>query len=145
MPVLPTPINQVRYLSKYYKLHYDYSKQAHRSADNYLASCLCNVASFHLSILSKIIERVVKAHLSDHITSNNLLNLHQSAYCKHHSTETALLYIHDHRINAIVSCQISCLCLLDLSAAFDTIDHNQYLTHSSIILVRHSRHCSKLV
>ena len=28
------------------------------------------------------------------LTSNNLLNPHQSAYCKHHSTETALLYIH---------------------------------------------------
>jgi len=50
----------------------------------------------NLSLLSKIIERVVKARLSDHLTSNNLLNPHQSAYCKHHSTETALLYIHDH-------------------------------------------------
>ena len=55
--------------------------------------------------LSKIIERVVKARLSDHLTSNNL-NPHQSAYCKHHSTETALLYIHDHLINAIGSRQI---------------------------------------
>ena len=27
----------------------------------------------------------------DHLTSNSLLNSHQSAYCKHHSTETALL------------------------------------------------------
>ena len=70
-----------------------------------------------LSLISKIIERVVK--------SNNLLNPHQSAYCKHHSTETALAlvaYIHDHLINAIRSQQISCLCLLDLSASFDTID-----------------------
>jgi len=30
-----------------------------------------------------------------------LLNPQQSAYCKHHSTETALLYTHDHLINAI--------------------------------------------
>jgi len=43
---------------------------------------------------------------------------------KDHSTETALLYIHDHLINAIGSQKLSCLCLLDLSAAFDTIDHN---------------------
>jgi len=28
-------------------------------------------------------------HLSEHLTSNNLLNAHQSAYFKHHSTETA--------------------------------------------------------
>ena len=71
-----------------------------------------------------IIERVVKSRLNDHLTSSKLLNLHQSAYCKHHSTETALLYIHNHLINAIGSQKVSCLCLLDLSAAFDTIDHN---------------------
>ena len=34
----------------------------------------------NLSLLSKIIERVIKARLSDHLTSNNLLNHHQSAY-----------------------------------------------------------------
>ena len=49
-----------------------------------------------------------------------------SCYCclqpKHHSTETALLYIHDHLINAIGSQKLSCFCLLDLSAAFDTIN-----------------------
>jgi len=45
----------------------------------------------NLSLLPKIIERVVKARPSDHHTSNNLLNLHQPAYCKHHYTETALL------------------------------------------------------
>jgi len=55
----------------------------------------------NLSPISKIIERIVKSRLSDHLTSNNLLNPHQSAYCKQHSTETALLYIHDDLINAI--------------------------------------------
>jgi len=49
-------------------------------------------------------------------------------YRKHHSTETALLYIHDHLINAIGCRKIHCLCLLDLSAAFDTIDHNILIT-----------------
>ena len=45
----------------------------------------------NLSLLSKIIERVVKSRLVDHLNSNMLLNHDQSAYCKHHSTETALL------------------------------------------------------
>jgi len=47
----------------------------------------------------------------------------------HHSTETALLYIHDHLINAIGSQKISCFCLLDHSVAFGTIDHNILITH----------------
>ena len=76
-------------------------------------------------------ERIVKSRLTCHLSSNNLLNPHQSAYCKHHSTETALLYIHDHLINAIGSQHVLCLCLLDLSAAFDTIDHNILLCHLS--------------
>jgi len=85
----------------------------------------------NLSLTSKITERVVKSRLSDHLTSNNLVNPQQSAYCKHHSTETALLYIHDHLIKAIGSRKISRLCLLDLPAAFDTIDHNILLTRLS--------------
>jgi len=49
--------------------------------------------SANLSLISKIIERVVKSRITDHLVSNGLLNPNQSAYCKHHSTETALLYI----------------------------------------------------
>jgi len=86
---------------------------------------------FTLSPISKIIERVVKLRFSDHLTSNNLVNPHQSFYSKHHSTETALLYIHDHLNNAIGSRKISCLCLFDISAAFDTTDHNILLIRLS--------------
>jgi len=41
------------------------------------------------------------------VASNGLLNSHQSAYSKHHTTETALLNIHDHLINAIGSQKLS--------------------------------------
>ena len=47
-----------------------------------------------VSPVSKIIERVVKSRLTEHLTSNNVVNLHQSAYIQHHFTEAALLYIH---------------------------------------------------
>ena len=57
----------------------------------------------NLSVIFKITERVVKSRLIEHLFTNNLLNPHQSAYCKHNSTETALLYIHDYLINAIGS------------------------------------------
>ena len=55
---------------------------------------------------------------------NPLYNTNQSAYTKYHSTETTLLSLHDHLITAISHQQVSCLCLLDLFAAFDTIDHS---------------------
>jgi len=83
----------------------------------------------NLSLVPKIIECIVETRLTDHLTSNKVLNPHYPAYCKHHSTEAALLYIHDHLVNAIRSQKLSCLCLLDLSAAFDTIDHSTLLTH----------------
>ena len=53
--------------------------------------------------------------------------LHRPTY----STETALLYIHDHLVSAIGSRKVSRLCLLDLSAAFDTIDHDISITRLS--------------
>ena len=81
----------------------------------------------NLYVISKIVERVVKSRPTDHLTSNSLLNSHQSAYCKQHSTETA----HDYLVSAIGSQKVSCLCLLDLSAAFDTIDHDILITRLS--------------
>ena len=48
---------------------------------------------------------------------------HQSAYRKHHSTKTALIKVYDDILKDIDNGQMSALCLLDLTAAFDTIDH----------------------
>jgi len=78
----------------------------------------------HLSFLSKLTERVVKLRLTHHLSSNDLLNSFQSAYTKFHSTESTLLSLHDHIIKAMSHQKITALCLLDLSAAFDTIDHS---------------------
>ena len=47
----------------------------------------------------------------------------QSAYTKFHLTESARLAVNDHIINAISQQKVTGLCVLDLSAAFDTIDH----------------------
>ena len=85
----------------------------------------------HLSFLSKLTERVVKLRLTEYLSNNNLLNPFQSAYIKHHSTETALLSVHDHIIKAMSHQQVTCLTLLDLSAAFDTIDHTILLERLS--------------
>ena len=60
--------------------------------------------------------------LQVHIKNNHLSNPFQSAYRKHDSTESALLKVY----NDIISMdkgEVTALTLLDLSAAFDTIDH----------------------
>jgi hypothetical protein len=77
----------------------------------------------NLSLLSKILERVVLMQLQEHIKSNGLLDIHQSAYKKDHSCETALLYVLNNLLSNADSKKISLLALLDLSAAFDTLDH----------------------
>ena len=77
----------------------------------------------NIFLISKITERIVKSRLNEHLSSNSLYNPNQSAYTKYHSTETTLLSLHDHLITDISHQQVSCLCLLDLSAAFDTIYH----------------------
>jgi hypothetical protein len=77
----------------------------------------------NLSFLSKLTERIVKDRMSEHLRKNSLFNTFQSAYTAFHSTESVLLSLHDFIIRAICRRQVTCLCLLDLSAAFDTIDH----------------------
>ena len=52
----------------------------------------------------------------------------QSAYCKFHSFETALLYIQIDILASLDAGHSTAHLLLDLSAAFDTIDHS-ILTH----------------
>ena len=76
-----------------------------------------------LSFLSKICEMVVASRLNSHINSSHISNDYQSAYRKFHSTETALLKIHNDILSLIDDGRVTALTLLDLSAAFDTIDH----------------------
>ena len=77
----------------------------------------------NLTFISKLIERVVADRLNSHLSSNKLHELLQSAYKRFHSTETALLKVQNDLLKAIDSDGGVILVLLDLSAAFDTIDH----------------------
>ena len=63
----------------------------------------------------------------DHLLSENLLEPYQSAYKPGHSTETALLYIHNFIASQLDEGRFVLLVLLDLSSAFDTVSHNKLL------------------
>ena len=82
----------------------------------------------NLPFISKIIEKLVLVQMSRHLSANNLLNQFQSAYRPGHSTETAVLKIVNDLLLSLDDGKISLLASLDLSAAFDTIDH-AFLLH----------------
>ncbi|KAK6191023.1 hypothetical protein SNE40_002773 [Patella caerulea] len=76
----------------------------------------------NLSFLSKLVEKVVSVRFKDHLKFQHLDEPFQSAYKKLHSTETALLRVHNDVLIKLDSKNVVFLVLLDLSAAFDTID-----------------------
>ena len=85
----------------------------------------------NLPFLSKLLEKVVLEQLLKHLEANNLLEPFQSAYRQGHSTETALLRVVNDLLLAADSGKVSFLSLLDLSAAFDTLDHSVLLDRIS--------------
>ena len=82
----------------------------------------------NLSFISKATEKVVATRLSHHLENACLHVIYQSAYKKGHSTETTLARIHNDILRAIDDGECVILELLDLSAAFDTVDHDILIT-----------------
>jgi len=87
----------------------------------------------NLCFLSKVIEKVVAKRLTRHLEDENLMEVFQSAYKSNHSTETALTRVHNGILCDIDRYNCVILILLDLSAAFDTVDHT--------ILLRRLKDC----
>ena len=81
----------------------------------------------NLSVISKLLERVVSKQLLRCLKDNDLLPDLQSAYRAHHSTETAVLKVLSDILLALDSSNLVMLTLLDLSAAFDSVDHHTLL------------------
>ena len=75
-----------------------------------------------LSLISKILEKIVANRLQAQIKNNHLSNPLQSAYRKHHSTKSALPKVHNDIIISMDKGEITALTLLDLSAAL-TMPH----------------------
>lgn len=89
----------------------------------------------NLSFLSKIIEKAVFQQLNNFSALNNCFDVFQSGFRPRHSTETALVRVFNVIHLNTDSGRISVLVLLDLSAAFNTVDHNILLAscHSPAI------------
>ena len=77
----------------------------------------------NITFISKLIERIALNRFSLHSGLFKLLPSRQSAYRRFHSTETASAIVHNDIVRATDAGQIKALVLLDLSAAFDTVDH----------------------
>ena len=77
----------------------------------------------NLKFLSKIIERIVAKQLTSHLKRYELLPIHQSGYREFHSTESALIHVSSSLFASMDSQDVSLLSLLDMSAAFDCVDH----------------------
>ena len=78
----------------------------------------------NIAFLSKVLEKTVAVQTQDFLNSNNLYPSFQSAYRKFHSTETALLKVTNDILRTLDNHQDVILVMLDLSSAFDTLDHD---------------------
>ena len=77
----------------------------------------------NLPVLSKLLERLVVRQLTEYLSSADLLPSLQSGFRPGHSTETAVLRVLSDILQAVDRGDSAALILLDLSAAFDTVDH----------------------
>ena len=128
LDILITPITSIINASLAQGMRPNFFKQAHvtpilkkSSLDKEVFKNYRPVSN--LNFISKILERVVAAQLQSHLDEAGLITAFQLAYRKHHSTESALLNIHNDILLNMAKGSVTALTLLDLSATFDTINH----------------------
>ena len=82
----------------------------------------------NLRFISKLVEQYMLKQLLDHCSKFNLLSDSQSAYRQNDSKETSLLKMVSDIQWGMENQEITTIIILDLSAAFDTVDHDILLT-----------------
>jgi hypothetical protein len=78
----------------------------------------------NLKVFGKLIESVAATRLWDQVDASNYLHPNQSAYRRHSSTETATLKVYSDWRTALDQKKFVCVASLDVSAAFDTVNHS---------------------
>ena len=80
-----------------------------------------------LPFVSKVIEKSVQCQLVEYLEEHRLYPSEQSGYRKFHSCETLNLKLNEDMLIALDGNKVIALVMLDMSAAFDTVDHTQLL------------------
>ena len=89
----------------------------------------CNILNNYrpvsnLAFIPKVIERAVAFHLNKYLINDYLNESLETVHKSANSTETALVRVKNDIMMSIDQAKPVILVLLDLSAAFDTVDHN---------------------
>ena len=74
-------------------------------------------------VLSKILAKVVFSQIMEYLKENDLIHQNHHAYRCDHNTTTAMIQMYDSWISMVEAGQIGGVCMLDMSAAFDVVEH----------------------
>ena len=81
-----------------------------------------------LCILSKVIERAVFLQIVNYMNTNEYFHPNHHGFRAHHSTSTAMIQMYDSWVQAVDKGNLTGVCMLDMSAAFDVVDHSILLS-----------------
>ena len=76
-----------------------------------------------LCILSKVIERAIFLQIVEFMNTNNFFHPNHHGFRAGHSTSTAMIQMYDTWVQAVDKGELAGVCMLDMSAAFDVVDH----------------------
>ena len=76
-----------------------------------------------LCILSKVIERVIFNQIVEYMNTNQFFHPNHHGFRANHSTSTAMIQMYDTWVQAVDKGELAGVCMLDMSAAFDVVDH----------------------
>ena len=81
-----------------------------------------------LCIISKIIERIIFMQIVEYMNSMDYFHPNHHGFRAHHSTTTAMIQMYDTWVQAVDKGEMVGVCMLDMSAAFDVVNHQILLS-----------------